>query len=150
MWVRISLLWLQHSWVTCLCCILEETMPLESMAHKWICKYSARLKFLHQKSKYLTPNLGRLVCNTLIKSYFDHAYSAWYPNLSKKPKKKNETSQNRCTYLCLQLDKISHTSQKELEAVNWLPIKERYNQCVNLVVFKYFDNYCLIIWIKFL
>ena len=70
-------------------------MPLESMAHKGICKYNARLKFLHQKSKYLTPSLGRLVCNTLIKSYFDYEYSAWYPNLSKKPKNKKQTSQNR-------------------------------------------------------
>ena len=63
-------------------------MPLESMAHIGICKYNARLKFLLQKNKRLTQNLARLVCNTLIKSYFDHAYSAWYPNLSKKPKKK--------------------------------------------------------------
>ena len=30
---------------------------------------------------------------------------------------------------------MSHVSQKEFEAINWLPIKERYNQCINLIVF---------------
>ena len=37
---------------------------------------------------------------------------------------------------------MSHISQKELETINWLPIKERYNQCVNSIAFKYFDNQC--------
>ena len=37
---------------------------------------------------------------------------------------------------------MSHISQKEFETINWLPIKERYNQCVNSDVFKYFDNKC--------
>ena len=35
----------QHSRVTCLGCILEETMSGESMAHKVINKVNARLKF---------------------------------------------------------------------------------------------------------
>ena len=43
---------------------------------------------------------------------------------------------------CLQLDKMSHISQKEFETINWLPIKERYNQCVNSIAFKHFDNQC--------
>ena len=37
---------------------------------------------------------------------------------------------------------MSHISQKEFETINWLPIKERYNQCVNSIAFKYFDNQC--------
>ena len=37
---------------------------------------------------------------------------------------------------------MSHISQKEFETINWLPIKERYNQCVNSIAFKYFDNHC--------
>ena len=44
------------------------------------------------------------------------------------------------------VDKISHIMshifQKEFETINWLSIKERYNQCVNSIVFKYFDNQC--------
>ena len=56
----------QHSRVTYLGCILEEKMSGESMANKVISKVNARLKFLHRKNKYLTPNLRRLLCNTLI------------------------------------------------------------------------------------
>ena len=130
----------QHSRVTYLGCILEETMSGESMAHKVISKVNARLKFLHRKNKYLTPNLRRLLCNALIQPHFDYACSAWYPNLSKKLKNRIQTSQNKCIRFCLQLDKMSHISQKEFKAINWL--KERYNQCVNSIVFKYFDNQC--------
>ena len=64
-------------------------MSGESMAHKVISKVNARLKFLHRKNKYLTPNLRCLLCNALIQPHFDYACSAWYPNLSKKLKKKN-------------------------------------------------------------
>ena len=132
----------EHSRVTYLGCILEETMSGESMAHKVISKVSVRLKFLHRKNKYLTPNLRRLLCNALIQPHFDYACSAWYPNLSKKLKNRIQTSQNKCIRFCLQLDKMSHISQKEFEAINWLPFKERYHQCVNSIAFKYFDNQC--------
>ena len=37
---------------------------------------------------------------------------------------------------------MSRISQKEFETINWLSIKERYNQCVNSIAFKYFDNQC--------
>ena len=130
----------QHSQVTYLDCILEETMSGESMANKVISKVNARLKFLHLKNKYLTPNLHRLLCNASIEPHFDYACSAWYPDLSKKLKNRIQTLQNKCIRFCLQLDKMLHISQKEFETVNWLPIKERYNQCVNSIAFKYFDN----------
>ena len=126
----------QHSRVTYLGCILEETMSGESMAHKVISKVNARLKFLHRKNKCLTPSLRRLLCKALKRLCIP------YPNLSKKLKNRIQTSQNRCIRFCLQLDKMSHISQKEFEATNWLPFKERYKQCVNSIVFKYFDNQC--------
>ena len=66
----------QHFRVTYLGCILEQAMSGESMAHKVIRKVNARLKFLHRKNKYLTPNLHRLLCNPLIQPYFDYACSA--------------------------------------------------------------------------
>ena len=81
----------QHSRVTYLGCILEETMSGEFMAHKVITKVNARLKFLHRKNKYLTPNLRRLLCNALIQPHFDYACSASYPNLSKKLKNRIQT-----------------------------------------------------------
>ena len=53
-------------------------------------------------------------------------------------------------FFSLQLDRMTHTSQKEFETINWWPIKERYNQCVNSIAFKYFDNHIPIIWMKLL
>ena len=35
---------------------------------------------------------------------------------------------------------MSHISRKESETINWLPIKERYNQCVRSITFKHFNN----------
>ena len=37
---------------------------------------------------------------------------------------------------------MPHISQIEFETINWLPIKERYNQCINSIAFKYFDSQC--------
>ena len=93
-------------------------MSGESMANKVISKVNARLKFLHRKNKYLTPNLRRLLCNALIQPYFDYACSAWYRNLSKKTKKRVQTLQNKCIPFCLMLDKMSHISRKEFETIN--------------------------------
>ena len=56
----------QHSKVTYLGCILNETMHGESMAVRVINKMNLRLKFLHRKNKFLTSALRRLLCNFLI------------------------------------------------------------------------------------
>ena len=37
---------------------------------------------------------------------------------------------------------MSRIYQKGFETINWLPIKERCNQWVNSIAFKYFDNQC--------
>ena len=110
--------------MTYLGCVLEETMSEESMVNKVVSKVNVRLKFLHRENKYLIPNLRHLLCNALIQPHFDYACSAWYPNLSKKLKNRIQTLQNKCICFCLQLDKMSHISQKEFEIINWLPIKE--------------------------
>ena len=114
----------QHSQATYLGCILQETMSGESMAHKLIGKFNARLKFLHRKNKYLTPNLCCLLCNALIQPHFDYACSAWYPKFFKELSNKIQTSQNKRICFCLQLDKMSHISQKKFETINCLVIKE--------------------------
>ena len=43
------------------------------MANKVMSKVNVRLKFLHQKNKYLIPNLRRLLYNALIQLHFDYA-----------------------------------------------------------------------------
>ena len=107
--------------------------------HKVISKVSERLKFLHRKKKYLTSNLLRLLCNALIQPHFECTFSAWYPNLSKKLKNKFQTSPNKWICFCQQLHKIAHISKK-IETINRFPVKERFNLCINSIVFKYFDK----------
>ena len=59
-------------------------------------------------------------------------------------KNRIQTSQNKCILFALQLDKmyISHISHKVFEILNWLPLTERFNQCINSIVFKYVNNQC--------
>ena len=145
----------QHSKVTYLGCILDETMSGESMTLKVVNKINSRLKFLNGKNKFLTPVLHRLLCNALIQPHFDHPLSAWYPNLIKKQKNKIQTKENKCVRYCLQLDKMIHISKNEFETlVNclfWLPIKDSFNQPINSF---FFSNILLnnapVTWMKFL
>ena len=112
------------------------------MAHKKINKVNKKLKFLHQKSKYLAPNLRRLLSSALIQPHFDYPCSSRYPNCSKKLKSNIQTLQNKCICFCLRLDKMELMSLKKIETKNWLLLKERFNQCKNSPVFKYFYKQC--------
>ena len=132
----------QHSKVKYLGCMLDETMSGETMALSVINKINNKLKFLYRKNRFLTPTLRRLLCNALIQPHFNYACSAWYPNLTKKLKNRIQTSQNKCIRFCLQLDKMTHISHKEFEIVNWLPVNERFDQCIYSIVFKYVNNQC--------
>ena len=122
--------------------MLAVTMSRETMALSVINKINNKLKFLYRKNKFLTPTLRRLLCNALIQPHSDYACSAWYPNLNKKLKNRIETCQNKCIRSCLQLDKMAHISHKKFETLNWLPVTEWFNQCINSIVFKYVNNQC--------
>ena len=118
----------------------DETMSRETMALAIINKINNKLKFLCRKNRFLTPTLRRLLCNAVIQPHFNYACSAWYPNLTKKLKNRIQTSQNRCICFCLELDKMTDISHKEFETLNWLPVTERFNQCINSIVFKYISQ----------
>ena len=60
--------------------------------------------------------------------------------LIKQLKNEIQTSQSKYICSCQQLDKMTHTSYKEIETLNWLPMTERFNQCINLIVFKYIND----------
>ena len=113
----------QHSKVTYLGCILDETMSGESMALKVINKINSRPKFLHRKNKFLTPALRRLLCNALIQPHFDYALSAWYPNLTQKMKKKIQITRHKCIRYCLQLEKMTHISKTSLKLLTGYLLK---------------------------
>ena len=118
----------------------DETMSRETMALAIINKINNKLKFLCRKNRFLTPTLRRLLCNAVIQPHFNYACSAWYPNLTKKLKNRIQTSQNKCIRFCLQLDKMTHISHKEFETLNWLPVTERFNQCINSIVLSTLAN----------
>ena len=122
--------------------MLDETMSGETMALSVINKINNKLKFLYRKNRFLTPTLRRLLCNALIQPHFDYACSTWYPNLTKNMKNRIQTSQYKCIRFCLQLYKMTHISHKEFDILNWLPVAERFSQCINSIVFKYVNNQC--------
>ena len=72
-------------------------MSGEAMTRKVIGEVNAKLKFIHRINKFLTPNLRRLLYNSLMQPHFDYVFSAWYLILSKKLKNRIQNSQNKCT-----------------------------------------------------
>ena len=84
--------------------------------------------------------------------YFNHistnACSIRYPNLNKVLNNRIQTSQRKCIPVCLELDKVAHISHKEFETLNWLPVTERFNQCI--IVFTYVNNQLIQLELKLL
>ena len=108
-----------------------------SIALKVINKINSRLKFLQRKKKI---NSSATQVLALIQPHIDYASSAWYTSLTQKMKNKIQITQNKCIRYCLQLDKMTHISKNEFETLNWLPVKDRFNQSINSIVFKYFTK----------
>ena len=55
-------------------------------------------------------------------------------------KSKIQITQNKCIWYCLQLGKRTHISKNEFETLNWLPVKGRFHQSINSIVFKHFTK----------
>ena len=130
----------QHSKVTYLGCILDETLSGESMAIYVINKINAKIKFLYRKNRFLSPALRRLLCNAIIQLHFDYACAAWYPNLNKILKHKLQTAQNKCIRFCLLLNNRKHIGFDEFEKINWLNVNDRFEQSLAILAFKFFNK----------
>ena len=74
----------QHTSVSYLGCILDNTLSGESMTLNVINKVNSKLRFLYRNNEFLTPQLRTLMCNALIQPHFDYAGTAWYHNLNEK------------------------------------------------------------------
>ena len=127
----------QNYQVKYLGCLLENSLSGESMALQALTKINGRLKFLYRNQSFLTASLKRLLCNALIQPHFDFACAAWYPCLNKNFKNKIQVAQNKCIRFCLNLGNRSHIGANEFEAINWLPTKERFEQCVCVGIFNF-------------
>ena len=130
----------QHSSVSYLGCILNETLSGESMALEVIKKANARLRFLFRNNRFLTPYLRRLLCNSLIQPHLDYASAAWFPNLTSKMKKKIQIVQNKCIRFCLQLSNRTHIGFEQFEKINWLSCEDRFRQTLCSAVFKFVNE----------
>ena len=126
----------QHLQVTYLGCMLDERMSCEPVALKVINKINGKLKFLCRKNTYLTKELRRMLCNSLIQPHFGYAYPAWCPDLNEKTKKNIQIMQN----FCLKLDKIHYISDEEFKSINWLPASKRFDQCINIITYNFINN----------
>ena len=60
--------------------------------------------------------------------------------LNKRLTKKIQTAQNECIRFCLNLSNRAHIGVNEFKTVNWLPTKERFEQCTAAKVFNLFNN----------
>ena len=110
------------------------------MVTKVLRKVTGRLKFLYRKQSFLNYPLRRMLCNALIQPHFDYACTAWYPNLNKKFTNKIQTAQNKCIRFCLSLGNRSHIGINEFRNINWLPTRERFEQCVCVGAYKFCKN----------
>ena len=130
----------QFSTVEYLGCLLDETLSGREMALKVLTKINGKLRFLYRQGKYLNPRLRRMLCNTLIQPHFDFACSAWYPNLTNSLKSKLQVAQNKCIRYCLFLNNREGIRYKHLKDINWLPVKDRVNQFIAAIVYKYINK----------
>ena len=110
------------------------------MATQALGKINGRLRFLYRNQNFLTNSLKRLLCNALIQPHFDFACLAWYPNLNKRLKGKVQVAQNKCIRFCLNLENRAHIGASEFEIINWLPTKNRFEQCILSNIYNFFNN----------
>ena len=61
------------------------------------------------------------------------------PNLNNRLKSKLQILQDKCIYFCLNLDSKAHIGLTEFEKINWLPINNRFEQCISSMTFKFFN-----------
>jgi len=48
-----------------------------------------------------------------------------------------QIAQNKCIRFCLGLDNRTHIGVNEFKTINWLPVQNRYEQCVSVSAFKF-------------
>ena len=81
----------------------------------------------------------RTISVDLIQPHFDYACPAWYPNLNSRLKSKLQILQNKYTCFCLNLDSKAHIALTKFEKINWLPMNDRFEQCISSMTFNHFS-----------
>ena len=91
----------QYTTVTYMGCVVDNTLPGESMAIKTVGNIRGRQIFPCRKQSSLTPTFRGLLCTALSQSHFDYACTTWCANLNNKVLKKIQIIQNKCIRICL-------------------------------------------------
>ena len=123
-------------------CALDDCLTQESMTMQVSANITSNLKFLYRKNRFLSKDLRRFLCNALIPPHLDYKWMAWYPNLNKKYRNKLKVLRNKCIRFCLLLDSREHVGMEHFDKINWLPIDQRFKQCLSTSVFKCFSEIC--------
>ena len=121
--------------VTYLGVTLDNILSGKSMVEGILCKINSKLRFLYRKRKFLSKDIRRLLCNSLIQPHYDFACCSWYPLLTQNLKKRLQISQNKCIRFCLSLNNRDRIDKTKFNEINWLPVKERFEQYINLQFF---------------
>ena len=73
------------------------------MAMKSLRKISTKLQLLYGQNDYLSAELRRWMCNSLVQPHFNYACVFRYPLISQKIRMKIEVAHNKCSCFCLKL-----------------------------------------------
>ena len=119
---------------------LDNTLSGKSMVDRILSKINGKLRFLYRKQRFLSKGVRRLLCNSLIQPHYDFACCSWYPLLTQNLKKRLQISQNKCIRFCLSLKNRDRIDTTKFAEINWLPVEERFEQCMCTLIYKFFYN----------
>ena len=119
---------------------LDNNLSGKNMVESILSKINSKLRFLYRNQKYLNKDIRRLLCNSLIQPHFDYACCSWYPLLTQNLKHRLQVSQNKCIRFCLHLNNRDSITKTKFIDINWLPVKQRFEQCICSLIYKYLNN----------
>ena len=113
--------------------VLDEMMSGDTITSNVINKLNNKLKFLYRKNIFLSTELPRMLCITLIQPHFDYACPDWHHNLLTKRKRKQKLYKTNASRFGLRLDNMHHTSEENFGTIYWLPASKRraFTNCVH-------------------
>ena len=78
------------------------------MANVTIGKVIRGLNNLYRKKEYFETETKKMLCSTLLQSFFDYGNNVWYHGLCKQLKTKLQTCQNKMIRYVLNLQPRAH------------------------------------------
>ena len=84
--------------------------------------------------------LRKLLCSTLLQSYFDFGFNVYYRGLKKDIKIKFQTAQNKIVRFILYYDSQGHLDVKDFTKVGYMSVERRYDYLTLNNMFKIYNN----------